>query len=170
MSNKFIFLDVDGVLNHQQWFGSAECKENKGGDYEKSQFSPISVALLNNLTDVTGADIVVSSSWRKGRTLEQLQELFESVGITGKVIGMTPCLYFTGLEGYSYSVPRGCEIKAWLETNKGILGEKMSKVRYVILDDDSDMLLWQREHYLWVDPYCGITPNIIYKAKKILMS
>jgi hypothetical protein len=34
---------------------------------------------------------------------------------------------------------------------------------------DSDMLWWQREHFIWVDPYCGLTPNLIYKAKMKLL-
>lgn len=75
---------------------------------------------------------------------------------------------FTGIEDYNYSVPRGCEIKTWMELNKDILGEKMTKAKYVILDDDSDMLYWHRNNYLWVDPYCGLTPNLVQKAKFIL--
>lgn len=65
---------------------------------------------------------------------------------------------------YKYSVPRGCEIKAWLELNKEKLGDKMSKVKYVILDDDSDMLYWQREHLFLTDAYAGLTKNIAYRV------
>ena len=46
----------------------------------------------------------------------------------------------------------------------GILGDKMSKIKYIIFDDDSDMLLWQRENYFRVDPYCGLAENIIHIA------
>jgi hypothetical protein len=170
---KIIFLDIDGVLNHELWY-KYEQEQRKGvpidnkSDYDISQFCTWSVGLLNGLTNDTGAKIVLSSSWRKGKSLDDIKTLFEKVGITGEVIGLTPCLYFTGLEGYGYSVPRGCEIKAWLETNKDILDDKMSKVKYVILDDDSDMLYWQRDKFLWVDPYAGITRNTVYKAKMIL--
>jgi hypothetical protein len=172
---KLIFLDVDGVLNHEIWYGSTEYAAlDKGSEdplvWEKTQFSPRSIELLNRLTDETGAKIVISSSWRKGRTLEELIELFRSVGVTGEVIGSTPCLYFEKHpSGYDYSVPRGCEIKAWLEINKGRLGDKMSRVRYVIFDDDTDMLWWQRDKFLWVDPHSGLTPTLIHRAKRILM-
>lgn len=169
---KFAFVDVDGVLNHEIWFTSDECKKVTKervdqNDYRR-WFDPRCVALLNYLTDETGAKIVVSSSWRGGRTIDDLKKLFSDVGITGEVIDKTPKLHFSGLEDYKYSVPRGCEIKAWLETNKNILGDKMSKANYVILDDDSDMLLWQREKFLHVDSYCGLTYNVINKAIQIL--
>lgn len=174
---KIIFLDIDGVLNHQLHYSSPEFNESKKDvdkekqkvDYELRQFNGYSIGLLNGLTDDTGAKIVISSSWRKGRTVGELRDLFEKVGISGQVIDKTPVLNFIGVEDYHYSVPRGCEIKAWLELNKGRLGSKITEVEYVIFDDDSDMLWWQRNNYLWVDPYCGLTPNIIYKAKRILM-
>lgn len=30
------------------------------------------------------------------------------------------------------------------------------------------MLLWQKDNFICVDGYCGLTPKIIYKAEKIL--
>lgn len=169
---KVIFLDIDGVLNNQIWLsGWKDYLELTKGNIDHEQrrwFDHRCVNLLNELTEETEAKIVVSSSWRNGRSLEDLQKLFKEIGIEGEVIGKTPQLYFNGLENYNYSVPRGCEIKAWLETNKSILGEKMSRLKYVIFDDDSDMLYWQRNNFLWVDPYSGLTPSIIYKAKLIL--
>jgi hypothetical protein len=171
---KIIFLDIDGVLNHQLWFekinNAVVAKTVPTGERNYSRwFDPFCVELLNSLTTDTGAVIVVSSSWRKGRTVKELQELFKAQGITGKVIDKTPVLHFKGPEGYSYSVPRGCEIKAWLEINKGILGQKIGSFdKYVIFDDDSDMLWWQRNNFFHVDGYCGLTPNLIYKATNFL--
>ena len=165
---KIIFLDVDGVLNNQLWYRSQEFRQGQSKEqYDLSQFDPRCVELLNSLIADTKAKIVVSSSWRIGRTVDELKDLFEKVGIVGDVIDKTPKLYFSA-DGYDRSVPRGCEIKAWLENNKSILGSKMSKVNYVILDDDSDMLYWQREHFVQTDPYMGITPTVIFKAKSIL--
>lgn len=167
---KLLFLDIDGVLNHQLWYSSVEDKkQNTHEEWENSQFCPWSVGLLNKLTDETKSKIVVSSSWRQGKTVQELQDLFEKVGITSEVIDKTPKLYFNGIEDYTYSVPRGCEIKAWMELNKDKLGSGIGKYdKYVIFDDDSDMLYWQRNNFLWVDPYCGLTPALIFKAKQIL--
>lgn len=166
---KIIFLDIDGVLNNELWYRSENFRQGKDREeYELSQFDPRCVAHLNHLTLETNAKIVVSSSWRLGKTVEELQELFEKIGIEGEVIDKTPYLRFQKNDDYDRSVPRGCEIKAWLESNKSILGDKMSKVKYVILDDDSDMLYWQRKNFVQTDPYCGLTSQGVFKAKNIL--
>jgi hypothetical protein len=39
---------------------------------------------------------------------------------------------------------------------------------YVIIDDDSDMLLHQAEHFFLTDNYSGLTPNTCYKIKRYL--
>ena len=165
---KIIFLDIDGVMNHQLFYKEEKEKnidysKETSQEYDSRQFDPRCMELLNHIIEKTGAKVVVSSSWRSGRTVEDLQDLLQGVGFKGEVIGKTPHLFFANKD-YDKSVPRGCEIKAWLETNKGILGDKMTKVRYVILDDDSDMMYWQRESFLWVDSYCGLTPNITQKV------
>ena len=170
---KLIFLDIDGVLNYQLfWDEKKRCDRYnelpKDVPSEVRGICEASVKLLNDLIEKTGAKVVVSSSWRIGRTPQELQKILDYKGFKGEVIDKTPILNFK-TKNYSYSVPRGCEIKAWMEMNKGILGDKISKVKYVILDDDSDMLYWQRNNYLWVDGYIGLTPNIIYKAKQILL-
>ena len=170
---KIIFLDINGVLNHQLWFKESykkykKCSTDK--EYEDSMIDDSKVALLNELIKKTNAKVVISSSWRKEYTIKQMQTILERKGFKGEIIDSTPVLSFSGIKDYKYSVPRGNEIKAWLEINKGILGDKISKVKYVIFDDDSDMLLWQREKYFWVDPYCGLTPNIIYKAERFLLN
>lgn len=185
---KIIFLDIDGVLNHELWFKSKkhsmlnkevtkldrEGKREEAKElYDLSMFDPEKIELLNSLIDDTGAKIVVSSSWRKNRSLEELEYLLnERLNIRGEVIGKTPVLHYQPLpnEDYDYSVPRGCEIKAWLEINKGILGQKMSKVKHVILDDDSDFLYWQRYNYVRVDRYCGLTSTNVHHSRIILNS
>lgn len=168
---KIIFLDIDGVLNHQLWSSTDEfkkrCKRKNKNDVS-CWFCPQSVDYLNTIIKETDAKIVVSSSWRLGRTIEELKKLLADNNIIGEVIGKTPHLLFKNLANYHYSVPRGCEIKAWLETHKSILEEKISKAKYVILDDDSDMLYWQRNNYIQIDSYCGITPSTILKAINIL--
>ena len=69
---------------------------------------------------------------------------------------------------YRTSVPRGCEINAWLELNKNLFDDNMSEASHVIFDDDSDMLYRQRENYFRVDSHCGLTPNIVYRATLFL--
>ena len=159
---KVIFLDIDGVLNYQlMWEEKVQHLRHKElpADTPKGahDICEKKVKLLNELIRSTDAKVVVSSSWRKNRSVESLQEVLDYKGFKGEIIGKTPYLNFAFDESfpYNYSVPRGCEIKAWLETNKVKLNTKMSKVKYVILDDDSDMLYCQREQYFRIDGHCG---------------
>lgn len=157
MSFPLIFLDVDGVLNNNSYRTDPP-----------NLICPHNIVNLNKIIEATKAKIVISSSWRETITTEFLK----SFGCIGEVIGYTPRLSFHCEKEptYRYSVPRGCEIKAWIELNKADLGVKVSKLKYVILDDDSDMLYWQRDKFLWVDPHNGITPSIAHKAIQILTS
>lgn len=165
-----IFLDIDGVLNHQLFYKKQMetkkelIKKAKKGDidrlqYDKSNICPDSIKMFSNLCEDIQADVVVSSTWRLNRTIPQLQAIFDYCGGTFRVIGKTP---HTGYE-------RGVDIDEWLSKNIKIdtfgIGSYKFK-RYVILDDDSDMLLKQREHFFQIDSYCGITPNVCYRVKR----
>jgi|TARA_R110000744_G_scaffold32503_3_gene76064 hypothetical protein len=171
---KFIFLDLDGVLNHEAWFVSEQSRVNHTNDTDSwvgRYFDPNKVTLLNQLTSLTDAKIVFSSSHRHHfETLKELKSAFKVAGIDAEMIGVTPKLYFIAQDNieYHYSVPRGCEIKAWFELNKGILGNKLTKVPYVILDDDSDMLYWQRNNFVHLDSKFGLTQENVDKAIEIL--
>lgn len=147
---KIIFLDFDGVLNSQLFYKNR--KTFKDID-EKS------VSFLNDLVRQTEAKIVVSSSWRIGRTINDLQKILDYNGFKGEILDVTPCL----------NTLRGNEIHAWIQDYKQKSGYDLyRKGTYVILDDDSDMLYWHRNNFLWVDPYAGLTPNLVYKAERIL--
>lgn len=120
---KVIFLDFDGVLiNHKSWY------VRSGGH---ATGDPPCVVELNRITDLTGARIVISSSWRIGTSVAELRSILLSWGVTGKVIGKTPRLL---IESGTLCIaqPRGSEIQSWID--------KCERVeRFVILDDDSDM-------------------------------
>lgn len=151
-----VFLDFDGVLNHELFYRTAKRPFTSVED----QIDPDSVGRLNTLLTATDAKVVVSSTWRKGRTVEELQRILVAKGFTGEVIGKTEDLR-------SEHCLRGNEIYLWLEQYRDIVGSS-EEARYVILDDDSDMLLWQRDHFIQTDPWCGLTPNNVWRATKIL--
>lgn len=115
-ANPVVFLDFDGVLVHTGNFRTA---------------CPDCIAQLNRVTGMTGADIVVSSSWRDEKNPNEVVEHLRKWGATARVIGQTPRLDRKE-ENIWVSVSRGTEIQAWLRANPKI-------ERFVILDDDRDL-------------------------------
>lgn len=167
---KIIFLDIDGILNHQKFYKKYDYKwrveeEERLNDDWGDPFSPESVAQLNRITDSTGAVIVVSSTKRHIEGgLNDMNQMAVNRGITGEIIGITPKFYYKDHPKYSMeSVQRGVEIKYWLE-HRGFRHINWSKdeqqnymdrsgiSNYVILDDDSDMLYGQRHHFVHIPP------------------
>lgn len=151
-----IFLDIDGVLNFTQSEGDdvIDCS-TIDPTYNLNTLSKSAITNLNSILD-DETFIVISSTWRKSHS--NLDEVLYKAGVKpNSIIGCTPILD-------SMFTIRGNEIYGWISMNKPIVKS------YVILDDDSDMLLWQRNHYINVDNYCGLTPNVAYKARRILDS
>lgn len=111
---RVIFLDIDGVLVTR-----AEIMVASG---MRATAKASCVAVLNRITDVTGAVIVVSSSWRYGGEQWMREKLIEW-GVRAEMIGITPV---------RWKVDRGREIQAWIATAGPVDA-------IVILDDDSDM-------------------------------
>lgn len=156
---KVIFLDIDGVLNCHNWYETSKTLlENP-----YCHFSPDLVDNLNRITKDTGAKIVITSTWRKNRTLEDLRKLFVEVGIEGEVIDKTIELRFSN---WAHSVPRGCEIDYWIDSRSD-LNHLWRK--FAIIDDDSDMLYWHKENLFITDHSGGgLTDNIAYRIINFL--
>lgn len=142
---KYLFLDIDGVLNHDGWFCSNAYKESRD-NWKKSMFDPQCVERVNRILKETGAELVVSSSWRD---MADLKEIFEGVGLPTE-FHKTPYadhIYpdldpIKDLGNDDIRYWRGSEIKYWLEHN----AEK--PYSYCILDDDCDMLDEQLDHFI----------------------
>ena len=186
---KVIFLDIDGVLNCEMWYRrrfEELDRTEETGNYPFYEFDPILIDRLNKIIDNTGAKVVVSSTWRLGRSVTELQELLDRVGFIGEVIDTTPHFIANGTDNddnrIAYTIPRGCEIEWWLkekgkfqrinwsiERQKEYLEKALVK-NYVILDDDSDMLYNQREHFIKTSQYWGLSEADVKTAIKILNS
>jgi hypothetical protein len=120
------------------------------------------IEIVNNICKDNNLKVVISSTWRIGKTLEWLQEILNSRGATFKIIGKT---------GYSNSRIRGVEIYEWLKENINLENYGCYSYNFnnfVILDDDSDILLNQKDNFFQVDNYTGITPTHEYKIKRFL--
>lgn len=154
---RIIFLDIDGVMNSiysQRGLYSDDLIETECGDLSKN-----AVKNLNTLIDETGADLVLSSTWRLFG--DDVFGILNNAGIKGNFIDRTPKI------SSAHSL-RGNEIYAWMKDNAAALGcEYYQYHDYVILDDDSDMLYWQRDNFINVDPYSGFTERDAFRAKQI---
>ena len=155
---KIIFLDIDGVLNSVAWFNKTL------GQKQKGQIDPDAVSLLNELR---GCEIVLTSSWgnRNGETEKTLKE-------NGLEIPIIDCT--VKVHHKFYWACRGNEIEEWILRNgEGAARTAFGRAdeenfRYVILDDDSDMLLGQAKHFIHINNNVGISAKDIEKAKAIL--
>ena len=156
---KVIFLDIDGVLNT----GYRNGKKDKYG----YAFDPAAVANLAHIIDETGADIIISSSW-KFYGVPKLRKMWEIRNLPGTILDITPntvsdeMLLNANLDEMELGVCRGNEIKEWLSKHKGEVSN------YVIIDDFDDLLLEQEEHTVLTDSLIGITEFDAEKAIMIL--
>jgi hypothetical protein len=187
-----IFLDVDGVFNCQLFYdeyyshltrfdgipfyktvkkylrklygvrGKIRDSDIINLDYYKSEICPKRIGWFNELCEEVDAVVVLSASMRSGKTIKQLQEIFNYCGATFTIIDKTD---------YCECETRGCEIEKWLHENikPEVYGcNYFDFYNYVIIDDDSDMLLNQQHHFFHTDTYSGLTPSTCYKIKRFL--
>jgi hypothetical protein len=128
---RVLFLDIDGVLNSAEWLHLIFRMEEFGwkspdSDMPKfrvSHLDPIKVDMITKLIEELNLCVVLSSTWRLGRTLEEAYEFFSRFGI--------PLIGFTPREHESHT--RGDAIQMWLDQTLYTVED------FVILDDDSDM-------------------------------
>ena len=165
MMMKVIFLDIDGVLNTQDWH-SRMTKDTPRDEFGWA-FDPVAVENLAHIVKETGASIVISSSW-KFLGLAKLREMWKIRNLPGIVLDITPntisdeLLLNANLDEMKLGVCRGNEIKEWLSKHKGEVSN------YVIIDDFDDLLPEQDDHVVLTDTLIGITKFDAEKAIAIL--
>lgn len=144
MKIKILFLDVDGVLNSDEYFRSQDYQNarNRNEDRFLCSINKQNVQVLNRIIEQTSAKIVVSSTWRYHKTPEQMQDILRSRGFIGDVIGRTPMFPIESDHSISSELginmsalyDRGLEIRQWLIENQDIVD------RFAIVDDSWEML------------------------------
>lgn len=135
---KVLFLDFDGVLNSSEFL--FELGEKLKADQEAAAYMNMdlamidkkAVALLNQVVEQTHCQIVVSSTWRMGRTRHDLQGILMTQGFQFGVFSSTPV---------SLDKTRGEEIGEWLlahekRTEGAALKDPVTN--FAIVDDDAD--------------------------------
>lgn len=134
---KIIFLDIDGVLNSNRYFESEEYIAASGNLSDAQvmlikhelHLDPEAIKLINELVDTSGAEVVISSTWKIKYDVDELNKMLGDRGATFKAVGRTPQVQHR----FSEHVPRGKEIQAYLDS----LTEKPDT--FVIIDDRDDM-------------------------------
>ena len=171
---KVIFLDIDGVLASYDYLLSLK------GFIDKKK-----VALLNMLKPYD-VEVVISSSWGYNEdTVKQLT----ACGLELPIIGGTEHFYTDwmcrGNEIAKWLVDTFDEYKenkskfqkeftaACFDVYNVYTGKATSRIgisysgkdyEYVILDDDEDMLMCQKDNFIHVDRYTALTEENIKKA------
>lgn len=154
---KVIFLDFDGVMD-TAYYGHILGKEGcPGNDKFGAVFDPSCIRNLKKIIDMTGAEIVVTSSWKSLMSYREMLYMWEQRGLPGHVIDTTP--------SSSECRHRGDEIDAWLKECK-------DECEYIILDDidESNFNEHQLSRLIVVNPYHGLDENAAERAIKMLMS
>jgi len=107
---KAIFLDIDGVLN---------CKTTPNPRKFPFMVDPILLKRLKRLIGLTGAEVVLSSSWR-----------FDPAGLfSAKCYGIP----FSDTTPDEPGRPRCEEIRDWLHAHSNV-------ERFIVIDDEDDQL------------------------------
>ena len=173
---KVLFLDIDGVLNSENWFGyRLYCIKNNMFNevinfvntnderikYKLSMIDDRAIANLNRIIEETGCKVVLSSSWRSCVEAENTltEYLLKLKGFKYELYDVTPRLWFN-----DFSIRRGEEIQSWMDKES----EKNEIESFVILDDDSDMLPEQMNNFIQIDGQVGLIDKDVFTAIEIL--
>lgn len=100
-----------------------------------SKFDWTAIALIQRICNKSNVKIVVSSTWRKMFS-------YQEIGANLKLPTIDSTPEFSGWRGY--------EIKDWLDRHPEV-------TKYAIIDDDSDMLPEQKPFFVHVDGRNGIS-------------
>jgi hypothetical protein len=146
---KVIFLDNDGVICLTNNWGGRTKKWNKYIKLNPGQnslalapvevrfddFDKKAITILNQILEETGAEIIVSSDWKKHATLDELGDYYIEQGIIKRPIACTKkvdeCLLANDFKFHfdgKYEQERCFEIKQYLADNTNI-------TQWVAVDD-----------------------------------
>ena len=149
---RVIFLDVDGVLNNRH----TRVTTSDGWCFVDDHI----VARLKRLLNLSGARIVLSSTWREGWHQEdeskndisfiELRDKFNQFGI--EIFDRTG----------EMRMHRWQSIKEYMERPREDPIE-----HYVIIDDWDDMGEYS-DHLVWTNPSAGLTEADVQEALRIL--
>ena len=159
--NKVIFLDIDGVMATSSYvkhsvnvlmrvngFSYEEAKYHTKDDFGEI-FDPIAVDALDKIIKSTNAKIVITSGWKKGKSVEFFRDMWKHRNLPGEILGIT---------GDSINNNRKDEIDDYLYNHSDEIDS------YLIIDDRN--LGYNRQ--ILTDTNYGLNCNDIMKGILIL--
>jgi hypothetical protein len=105
---KILFLDIDGVLTTPAEFQQGYVSE-KYNNHLMYPFNKKCVDNLKRIISETGANIVLSTSWKRQHPLDEMNEIFKDNNVNLPILDSTP---------NDVGDFRGHEINLWIEQNK----------------------------------------------------
>ena len=132
---KVIFLDFDGVIT----------TEASGYKIDNDKCK-----LVEKICIATGAKIVISSSWRRRKLCDTLDEIGWNFYLKKYVIGQTPVR----------DMERYIEISNWLSC--------VVVDNFIVIDDDVFSAPFIEKHLIRTDGYKGISEQDVEQAIKLL--
>lgn len=167
---KIIFLDIDGVLNSEQYFSSKEYTKACEDIGIKNSFSqdvidkapyllldPVKINILNYLVEKSYASIVLSSSWRLKYSINEVNDFLKIRGSNFCIIDSTPIKM-------SYC-NRETEINLFLSSLKEY--KKIVPESFAILDDNNFFYNYTKQ-FVHVSDKTGLTISDVVQALSIL--
>jgi hypothetical protein len=176
---KVIFLDHDGVICLSNNWGGRMKKQKKYVrklsqkmdelpiDVRFDDFDKKAIEVLNSILEETGAEIVVSSDWKRWATTEELGVYYEQQGIIKKPIDCTSFFKKLYLEGkvpkknefeYQYfenlEQERHFEILDYLKTHPEIthwvaVDDLNMGIDITYTDGQNDERYWGLTNFVW---------------------
>jgi hypothetical protein len=176
---KVIFLDHDGVICLSNNWGGRMKKQKKYGrklsqkmdelpiDVRFDDFDKKAIEVLNSILEKTGAEIVVSSDWKRWASAEELGVYYEQQGIIKKPIDCTSFFKKLYLEGkvpkknefeYQYfenlEQERHFEILDYLKTHPEIthwvaVDDLNMGIDITYTDGQNDERYWGLTNFVW---------------------
>ena len=158
---KVIFLDHDGVICLSTEWGSRFKKQrshftkenprqglaqNGPVDVRFDNFNRKAIAVLNSIIEETGAEIVVSSDWKRWANVEEMGDYYEMKGIVKRPIAFTPDLkdctvyldkVFIWSKDWDLEQTRSIEINQYLHDHP--------EVTHWVAIDDLDMGVFHKD-------------------------
>lgn len=142
--NRYLFLDIDGVLNSTSWAMNTQQTGIWGIDKN-------TIPHLQRIVDETDCEIVISSTWRILRSLQEIRSTLVLAGLLGaRVISRTPVL----------GGVRGKEVEKWIADNA------RGDFLHAILDDDTDF--FPRQPLVRTNVRYGLTEREAQRCIEIL--